>query len=111
MTTPIQPEPQQPAQPAGPPQPPPMPWTPFAPLPTDDEPQIAAMRRRKLEKLIDSAKFEGMPPEWQQVALLEYQRMREVEASAAQAAALQANPPKQKAGAQQGQPPQPEPVS
>ncbi len=73
---------------------PPMPWTPFAPLPTDDEPLIAAMRRRKLGKLIDSAKFEGMDPQWRQVALLEYQRMRQVEAIAAQAQAAAQQPPK-----------------
>ncbi len=97
MTLPIQPEQGQPV--AGPPQPPPMPWTPFQPLPTDDEPQIAAMRRRKLQKLIDGAKFEGMDPTWQQVALTEYARMRQVEAQAAQAAAP---PPK---GQKQEQPP------
>lgn len=83
MTLPIQPDPQQ----AVPPQPPPMPWTPFAPMPTDDEPLIAAMRRRKLEKLIDGAKFEGMDPTWQQVAFTEYQRMRQVESAAAMAVA------------------------
>jgi hypothetical protein len=66
---------------AGPPallQPPVMPWTPFTPMPTDEDPLIAAMRKRKLAKMIDSAKFEGMPPEWQQVAFLEYGRMDQV---------------------------------
>jgi hypothetical protein len=97
----MQPEQGQPA--AGPPQPPPMPWTPFTPLPTDDEPQIAAMRRRRLEKLIDGAKFEGMDPTWQQVALTEYARMRQVEAAAAQAAA-QAQLPASKQPKPQEQP-------
>ena len=59
-------------------QPPVMPWTPFTPMPTDEDPLLADMRRRKLAKLIDGAKFEGMPPEWQQVAILEYQRMQQV---------------------------------
>lgn len=77
-------------------QPPPMPWQPFQPLPTDDEPQIATMRRRRLGRLIDSAKFEGMDPAWRQTAVLEYQRMRHVEASAQQAQA-QAQQPQPKA--------------
>lgn len=59
--------------------PPVMPWTPFQPMPTDTELAIASMRRRKLAKLLDSAKFEGMPKEWQQVAIAEYERMRQVE--------------------------------
>lgn len=104
MTTPLQPEPQTPV--TGPPQPPPMPWTPFTPLPTDDEPATAAMRRRRLAKLIDSAKFEAMPPEWQQVAIAEYQRMRQVEAQAAQAAAAAQQKPQQaKPQEQPGGPP------
>ena len=108
MTTPLQPEPQAPA--AGPPQPPPMPWTPFAPLPTDDEPATAALRRRRLAKLIDSAKFESFPPEWQQVAILEYQRMRTIEAQAAQAAAVAQQKPA-KPAAQSGQPSPSEPAT
>ena len=80
MTAPMLP-PQQ-AQPPALLQPPVMPWTPFTPLPTDEDPLLADMRRRKLAKLIDSAKFEGMPPEWQQVAIVEYQRMQQVVAAA-----------------------------
>ena len=106
MTLPMPPEQGQPPVQAGPPQPPSMPWTPFTPLPTDDEPQIAAMRRRKLEKLIDGAKFEGMDPTWQQVAITEYQRMRQVEAAAAQAQAMAGQPPsKQPKPEQPGGPP------
>lgn len=76
--------------------PPVMPWTPFDQLPTDTEPQIAAMRRKKLAKLIDTAKFSAMPKEWQQTALLEYERMRTVEAQAAMAQAqTQAKQPSQ----------------
>lgn len=58
--------------------PPAMPWTPFKPLPTDSEPPIAMLRFRRLSKLIDSAKFESFPPEWQSVAITEYQRMVQV---------------------------------
>jgi len=61
--------------------PPKMPWTPFTPLPTDSEPAIATMRMRRLSKMIDSAKFEGFPPEWQATAINEYQRMAQVVAS------------------------------
>jgi hypothetical protein len=50
-------------------------------MPTDEDPLLADMRRRKLAKLIDSAKFEGMPPEWQQVAIAEYQRMQQIVAA------------------------------
>ena len=85
--------------------PPPMPWTPFQPLPTDDEPLIAKMRRTKLARLIDTAKFSAAPPEWQQVAIMEYQRMRQVEAQAAlqaaQAQSSQASQPKQSGAAPQ----------
>lgn len=58
------------------PQAPAAPWSPFMPLPTDDEPLIAQFRQRRLAKLIDSAKFGAQPPEWQQVAIDEYTRMR-----------------------------------
>lgn len=82
MTAPVQPQQGAPAIPAPPPptamRPPVMPWTPFTPMPTDSEPLIAAMRQRRLGKLIDSAKFEAMPKEWQQVAILEYQRMQQI---------------------------------
>jgi hypothetical protein len=76
--------------------PPKMPWTPFTPMPTDTEPLIAALRRRRLSNLIDSAKFEGMPPEWQQVAIAEYERMREVESQVAQQQAAAQQPQKPK---------------
>ncbi len=89
-------------QPMRPPQ---MPWTPFQPMPTDDEPMIAKMRRTKLARLIDTAKFESFPPEWQEVAKMEYVRMRTVEAQAAQMAAQaqssQASQPKQAGAAPQ----------
>jgi hypothetical protein len=75
-------DPQQQQGPPQPPVPPTPPWTPFAPMPTDEDPLLADMRRRKLAKLIDSAKFEGMPPEWQQVAIAEYQKMAQVVAAA-----------------------------
>lgn len=79
----------------GPPplQPPQMPFTPFAPLPTDEIPEVAAMRARKLGRLIDSAKFESFPPEWQQVAFAEFARMQQIGAQVAQAQAMAAQPP------------------
>lgn len=105
MTAPVQPQQQAPAPPVQTALVPPvMPWTPFTPMPTDDEPTIAGLRRRRLARLIDSAKFEGMPKEWQQVAFAEYQRMRGIEAQAAQAAAAAAQPQKPAA-----KPPQPAP--
>lgn len=58
--------------------PPTMPWTPFTPLPTDSEPLIATMRMRRLSRMIDEAKFESYPPQWQGVAITEYQRMAQV---------------------------------
>lgn len=81
-----------PPEQAAPMQPPVMPFTPFTPMPTDTEPLIAALRRRRLARLIDSAKFEGMDPTWQQVAIAEYERMREVESQAAQAQAMAGKP-------------------
>ena len=97
--------PMAPEQPQAPMPPPVMPWTPFDQLPTDTEPQIAAMRRKRLSKLIDTAKFSAMPKEWQQTAIMEYERMRQIEAQAAQANAQaqssQASQPKQAGAAPQ----------
>jgi hypothetical protein len=63
-------------------------WTPFAPLPMDDEPQVAALRQKRLRKLMATARFSAQPPEWQQVVKDEYQRMRQAVALAGQAAAM-----------------------
>lgn len=84
------PAPMQPVQTAV--TPPVSPWTPFTPMPTDEEPTIASMRKRKLGNLIDSAKFESFPGEWQQTAFDEYARMSQIEAQAAQQAALATQP-------------------
>lgn len=73
------PAPQQPVRTAM--LPPKMPWTPFGRLPTDNEPAIATLRTRKLSRLINSAKFESWPVEWQGVAISEYQAMAQVVAS------------------------------
>lgn len=85
-----------------PPQPqmPPMPqvWSPFAPLPTDTEPEIADLRRRRIRKLIDSAKFAAADPLWQQQAIQAYMVARQAAAAAAQP---------QPGQPQQGQQPQP----
>lgn len=61
--------------------PPVSPWTPFTPMPTDEEPLIATMRMRRLGRLIDSAKFEALPGEWQQTAFDEYARMKQIVAA------------------------------
>ena len=105
MTMPMMP--QQQLGPVDPGPPPQAPWTPFAPLPTDDEPQTAAMRQRRLAKLINTAKFASFPPEWQQPALEEYQRMRQVVGAAqmAQQAALHPQPAPKPQPPPQGAPP------
>jgi hypothetical protein len=82
--------------------PPKQPWTPFSPLPTDEQPEVAAFRKRRLARLIDSAKFEAYAPEWQQVAIAEYMRMAGVEAAALQ-------PPPQPGQQPPGKPEQPQP--
>jgi hypothetical protein len=51
------------------------PWTPFNPLPMDNEPLNAQLRMRRLGKMMAQVKFEAFPPEWQQVAIAEYQNM------------------------------------
>lgn len=79
--------------------PPVSPWTPFTPMPTDEIPEIAAMRSRKLAALIDASKFESYPGEWQQVVFEEFAKMQSIGAQAAQAALA----------AQQPQKPQPQP--
>lgn len=61
--------------------PPVKPWTPFTPMPTDELPEIAAMRSRKLARMIDEAKFESFAGEWQETAFDEFSRMQQVVAS------------------------------
>jgi hypothetical protein len=61
--------------------PPIKPWTPFTPMPTDELPEIAAMRLRKLSRTIDEAKFESFAGEWQETAFDEFARMQQVVAS------------------------------
>ncbi len=87
-----------PPQPQAPPVPPV--WSPFAPLPTDSEPEVADMRRRRIRKLIDSAKFAAADPLWQQEALQAYTVARN-------AAAQMAQPQPGQAPQQPQQPPQP----
>jgi hypothetical protein len=64
------------------------PWTPWTPMPTDELPLIAQMRSRKLANLIDEAKFESYPGEWQQTAFDEFQRMQQVIAASTPPAPL-----------------------
>ncbi len=63
-------------------QPMPAPWTPFAPLPMDDEPQIAAMRQRRLVRLMNTAQFTAQPIEWQQTVFEAYSIARNAVAAA-----------------------------
>jgi hypothetical protein len=77
-----------------PPPPPQSPWTPFTPLPHDDEIEIATIRKLRLAKLLSTARFTAQPPEWQAVAITEYQRMRQVLATAAVQAAGQPTQPR-----------------
>ena len=72
--------------PPAPPQPPQMPppqspWTPFVfTLPNDTEPEIAALRKRRLSRLMSSARFAAQPMEWQEPAREEYVKMRQASA-------------------------------
>jgi hypothetical protein len=43
------------------------PWTPFAVEPMDAEPPIAAIRKRRLAKLMAKVEFTAQPEPWQQV--------------------------------------------
>lgn len=90
-------------QPPPPPQMPPIPpvWSPFAPLVTDTEPEIADMRRRRLRRLIDSAKFADADPLWQAEASQAYTIAR---AAAAQAAQGPQGPQQQAQPGQQHEP-------
>lgn len=76
-----------PAAPPAPPQqiaPPQAPWSPFAPLPMDDEPMIAALRQRRLSKLMASARFVAQPPEWQSCVFDAYNAARTAVAASQQ---------------------------
>lgn len=61
-----------------PPQPPPHPFS--EPLPNDDEPEIAAIRKRQLSLLMSGTRFAAQPSEWRQPVYQEYQRMRQASA-------------------------------
>jgi len=72
-----------PPMPPQPPQipPPPEPWTPFQyTLPNDTEPEIAALRKRRLSRLMSTARFSAQPIEWQQPLYEEYVKMRQASA-------------------------------
>lgn len=62
------------------------PWTPFALLPMDTEPFIAALRQRRLAKLMATARFSAQPAPWQQMVIQEYSQMRQAVAVASQPA-------------------------
>lgn len=61
-----------------PPVPPPHPFTDV--LPNDDEPDIAAVRKRQLSAVQSTTRFAAQPKEWQQPLLQEYRRMRQATA-------------------------------
>lgn len=81
-------------------------WSPFADRATDQDPAVAGMRKRRLGKLIDTARFESFPAEWRQDAIEAYQRADKVLAMAARPP-MPALPP----GAPQGPPKPPQPQS
>lgn len=60
----------------------PAPWTPFGPLPMDDEPMIAALRQERLSDLMATVRYSAQPPEWQQMVVIEYTRMRQAVSAA-----------------------------
>lgn len=72
--------------PAMPPQapqmpPPTPPWHPFRDQrANDNEPEIATLRKRRLSKLMSTARFTAQPPQWQQPAATEYMAMRQASA-------------------------------
>jgi len=49
-------------------------WTPFAVEPMDAEPPIAAIRKRRLAKLMAKVEFTAQPEPWQQVVRDAYQQ-------------------------------------
>jgi hypothetical protein len=69
------------AQPPAPLQPPVMPWTPFAPLPMDDEPSVALVRRRRLGHLMATTEFSAQPLEWREVVQQAYTTARQAVAA------------------------------
>lgn len=82
MTMPMAASPAPMLPPPGPPPTPP--WTPFTRLPMDTEPFIAALRQRRLAKLMATARFTAQPAEWQQMVEQEYAQMRQAVAVASQ---------------------------
>ncbi len=66
MTAPMMPQ-AQPQQPQLLPEPQ-APWTPFAPMPMDDEPAVAAIRKRRIADLMATVRFTAQPKEWQEIA-------------------------------------------
>jgi hypothetical protein len=76
-------QPQAPPQ-AAPLQPPQPPWTPFTPLPMDDEPAHAALRQRRLSKLMATSRFSAQNAGWRTMVTNEYTRMRQAVALASQ---------------------------
>lgn len=112
MLTPTGPQPPQP--------PPPMtlqqPWTPFTPRPNDTEPEVAAIWRWKLSRLISSVNYGKFGPEWQDVLNQQYLRTRQALAVAGPPAeqgkpggAMKAGNPAQGPSHLQGNAPSPQP--
>ena len=78
-----------PMVPQGPPPLPPKPWSPFTRLANDDEPEVAAIRMRRLSRLMATARFAAQPAEWQQLVVEEYNFARAAVAQVMSGAAPQ----------------------
>ena len=77
MTAPMQPHP------GAPPPIPPL-FNPFDPRPNDDEPEVAAIRMRRLSRLLSQATFSKFSPNWRRLVIEEYTKARQVMAQVAQ---------------------------
>ena len=90
MTAPMMPQ-GQPQQPPAPVQVPPL-WTPFDELPIDTDPLVAALRQRKLGRVMATAAYARFSPRWQQELLTAYTKARQAVAMAQQAQAQAQQP-------------------
>lgn len=76
------------------------PWTPFKVEPMDAEPPIAAIRKRRLAKLMAKVEFSAQPEPWQQVVRDAYAQAVKALTPPPQAAPAGAPPPGQPVNAQ-----------
>jgi hypothetical protein len=52
-------------------------WTPFEPRPSDDDPEVALLRYRKLRAFMAGSDYQKQPPEWRLLVDNEYTRARQ----------------------------------